>query len=511
MLRLVRSFSFFSILVFVTLTATAAEIQPVKYVFLFIGDGMAPPQQQMAEEYVKKTAKENENRGLRINAMPYQATTTTRSANAAVTESAAAGTAIACGVKTNNNVLGLDPKGERLESIAELAKKNGRKVGIISSVTINHATPAAFYAHNVSRNNEYEIGLDMIKSGFDYFGGGGIAQHDRKGTSIYTLAQEAGYTVCRTEDEIKALKPGVGKVIALGSKEALYYALDIRNVPLDLPLLRQQRLTDYTKQAIELLDNPNGFFIMIEGGKIDWACHNNDAGAAILDIIEFDDAVELAFEFAKSKPGEVLIVVTGDHETGGLSLAPQNHVKLLSRQHLSFDHIVALTEERVKHVPDPILEGKMKDFFDAMIEKEVNEGRIDANKMAARREIAAKQTDDEKNMRLLAEMCGLVFSETEEWQPGNLVLTPAEVKELETSFEVSKKAILDNRGAKDAFAKTAIRILNKKAGITWKSGDHTALPVQTSTWGNQAEEIAKNIKDNTDIGKLLKQAVLAMP
>jgi alkaline phosphatase len=264
----------------------------------------------------------------------------------------------------------------------------------------------------------------------------------------------------------------VGKVIALGSKEALYYALDIRNVPLDLPLLRQQRLTDYTKQAIELLDNPNGFFIMVEGGKVDWACHNNDAGAAILDIIEFDNAVELAFDFAKTKPGEVLIVVTGDHETGGLTLAPQNHVELLAKQKKSFDALVNHTEMFVN---------------------------------------ATKENASFQTAKSIFRGNGLDDSETEEWKPGNLVLTPAELKELETSFGVSKKAVLDNRGAKDAFAKTVIRILNKKAGVTWKSGDHTALPVQTSTWGNQAEEMAKNIKDNTDIGKLLKQAVGAMP
>jgi alkaline phosphatase len=128
MIRLVRPLSLFCFIVLTALTASAAEILPVKYVFLFIGDGVALPQLQMAEEYVKKTDNNNEKRGLRINAMPFQATTTTRAANAAVTESAAAGTAIATGVKTNNNVLGLAPNGERLESVAELAKKNGRKV-----------------------------------------------------------------------------------------------------------------------------------------------------------------------------------------------------------------------------------------------------------------------------------------------------------------------------------------------------------------------------------------------
>jgi len=452
-------------LLFTILTASAAEIQPVKYVFLFIGDGMSFPQCQMAEEFVLKT----DNRGLRINAMPYESVTKTHAANAFITESAAAGTAIACGEKTNNGMIGIAPNGDRLESIAEVAHKSGRKVGIISSVTINHATPAAFYAHNASRGNEYEIGLDLIASGFEYFGGGGIAQHDSKGTSIYTLAQEAGYTVCRSDDEIRSLKPGAGKVIALGSAEALPYAIDSGNKGL--------RLTDYTRQAIELLDNPHGFFIMVEGGKIDWACHNNDAAAATLDIIEFDHAVETAFDFAKKNPGEVLVVVTGDHETGALTLglrgSSQIFVNLLSNQKASRDVLFGLTDKFMK-------DNKEEATF-------------------------------EQFKPIITEKCGLVFSETEKSQPGNLILTAEEIKNLEYDFGITKSAVLENTTGKETLARTMIRVLNNKVGVSWGSSDHTALPVNTSVWGNQAAETAKNIRDNTDIARQLKQAVVQLP
>ena len=167
MMRLTRSFLPVWVLIVTMFTASAAEIQPVKYVFLFIGDGMSFPQKQMAEQFVQKT----ESRGLLLNnAFPYRATTSTYAANAFITESGAAATAIATGVRTNNNMISVAPNGDPLETIAEVAQKSGRKVGIISSVTINHATPAAFYAHNVSRGNMYEIGLDLVASGFDYFG-----------------------------------------------------------------------------------------------------------------------------------------------------------------------------------------------------------------------------------------------------------------------------------------------------------------------------------------------------
>ena len=471
MIRLTRSFLVFWLLV-LSLTASAAEIQPVKYVFLFIGDGMSFPQRQMAEEYVQKT----ENRGLKINAMPYQAITTTYAAgDQYVTDSAAAGTAIACGVKTKNGVLGLDVNGERVESVAELAKKNGRKVGILTSVTINHATPAAFYAHNGSRSSDYDISLDLIASGFDYFGGGGVSGSNNRNAEnyrgdIYALAAEAGYTVCRTQEEIQALKPGVEKVLAFGAGGDLPYAIDGNR--------EGRRLADFTKQAIELLDNPNGFFMMVEGGKIDFACHDNDAATAVLEMIEFDDAVKVAFDFADKHPNEALIMVTGDHETGALIVSAsgtgyQVYLSLLKNQKASKGALVPLTEKFVK------------------------DNKEDAT--------------FEKFKPIITEQCGLVFTEEGRWRAGNLNLTRAEIQELEADFAVSKKAIEENSGSKDKVARTMVRLLNSKSGVTWSSGGHSALPVNTSVWGSQAEQIALGIRDNTDIGKLLKQTAGQLP
>ena len=129
--------------------ASTKELKPVKYVFLFIGDGMSIPQRMMTEEYLRLCGEG----GLKINAFPNNAVTYTRSNDSFITDSAASGTAIACGTKTDNGKIGVDTKGNKLESIASVAKKSGKKVGLITSVTINHATPAAFYAHNSSRGN----------------------------------------------------------------------------------------------------------------------------------------------------------------------------------------------------------------------------------------------------------------------------------------------------------------------------------------------------------------------
>jgi alkaline phosphatase len=437
-------------------------------VFLFIGDGMSFPQIQMAEEFVQKTEK----RGLKISSMPYRAVTTTHAAgDQFVTDSAAAGTAIACGIKTQNGVLGLDAEGVRVQSVAEFALQNGRKVGILSSVTINHATPAAFYTHNASRSSEYEIGLDLVASGFHYFGGGGVARRNDKEAKqycgdIYDLAKEAGYIVCRTAEEIQSLKPGAEKVLAFGSDSDLLYAIDGNK--------EGRRLVDFTKQAIELLDNPDGFFMMVEGGKIDWACHGNDAAATVWEMIEFDAAISAAFDFAEKNPGDVLIVVTGDHETGALTVSAPGtgshvYLSLLSKQKASREALVALTGKFVKD-----------------------------NK---------ENAPFEQFRSVITEQCGLVFTEEGKWQPGNLNLTINEMKELENDFATTKKAIEENGSGKDKVVQTMLRLLNNKSGVTWSSGGHTALPVCTLTWGNQADQIALNIRDNTDIARHLKRAI----
>ena len=480
MLRFVRTFSFLCVFALISLTVSAAEIQPVRYVFLFIGDGMSFAQQQMTEEFVRQTGRPE----LRMSSMPYWAITTTHGADVFVTESAAAATAIASGVKATGGAVGLDASGQPVETIAQLALRNGRKVGIISSVTINHATPAAFYAHNVSRNNMYEIALDMVASGFHYFGGGGVDQRDNRNSlhyqgHIYDLAREAGYIVVRTFDEIRALKPealepGVGKVMAFPYNLAMPYAMDSNEGDMRLP--------EFTRQAIELLDNPNGFFIMVEGGKIDWACHANDAAATVWDMIEFDEAISVAFEFAETRPGEVLIVVTGDHETGMLnvshsSTAAQNYVSLLANQTASFEVLIPMSERLVRQHGEEMTFEQFKPF--------------------------------------ITENTGLIFTEEGRWQRGNLHLTRAEMTELENDFNRSKRAILDNQSGRDRVVRTMIRILNNKSGITWGSGGHTAMPVPTSAWGSaglelQAEQIIRRIRDNTDIGIQLRPTVGAL-
>ena len=169
------------------------------------------------------------------------------------------------------------------------------------------------------RGNYYDVAVQLAESGFEYFAGGSIDQRTGKNKDqrdAVEIAKANGYTYVDTKEGFTALKPGAGKVIAISpvlqDSGAMKYEID--RAPDELSL------ADYTKKGIELLDNPNGFFMMIESGKVDWACHANDAGAAIHDVLSMDAAIRAATDFAKKHPAETLIVVTGDHETGGLTI-----------------------------------------------------------------------------------------------------------------------------------------------------------------------------------------------
>ena len=430
------------------LSAAVAAEKP-KYVFLFIGDGMSIPQRMMSEEFNMRLNGE----GLAINSFPYQVMTTTRSANSFITDSAASGTAIACGEKTENGTIGMDASRTRnLVSMAEVARDAGKKVGIITSVTINHATPASFYGHNPSRGNGYELGQDLVKSNFDFFGGGGVDGHGNGDTDIYDLAAQAGYTVLHDAADLRKLEPGCGKVLAVQKDGALPYAIDDPD---------GFRIADYLREAIRLLDGDEGFFIMVEGGKIDWMCHANDAGTTMREVIDMDKAVKVACEFAEKHPDETLIVVTGDHETGGLTLGfagtgYNSYIERLQYQKCSQD----------------VFSGKLRDVAD----------------------------DYEAVKAAITEWFGLKFDGDND---DPMKLTDSEKEEIRAAYDRSGE---DHKEI-SRVTHTVIKIFDNKAGLGWTSGAHTALPVNTSAKGVGAENF-KGMIDNTDISKKLKELVV---
>ncbi len=298
-----------------------------KYVFMFIGDGLGAAQRQIAEYYM--TDVEGGEGKLLMNRFPVAGINTTHSLNTLVTDSAAAGTALATGHKTNNGMISMLPSGVRVESIAQYANRNGMKTGLVTTTRLTHATPAVFASSNVSRNNENEIAVDFIDSKIDFFAGGGyrnfIPQGEKgsKRKDDRDLAGEfemEGYEVFIGEDAAEDFMN-----LKVEKNQKVFAALTSSHMPYEIDRVNSRdhipSLADMTKKGIEVLSkNRKGFFMMVEAGRIDHAAHANDAASVIHDTLALDRAVGEAYEFYKRYPEETLIVVVGDHETGGLGL-----------------------------------------------------------------------------------------------------------------------------------------------------------------------------------------------
>lgn len=303
---------------FVFSSSCRTSEKKAKYVFYFIGDGMGFSHIALAEAY--NAAKDGKigSEPLCFTQFPVMGMATSYSASNMITCSSAAGTALSTGFKTNNGMLGVAPDTTELESIAYKIHDAGYKVGIMTSVTIDHATPGAFYANSAARSDYYAIAAQLPESGFEFFGGGGFQglkkEDGRK--PIYEIVAENGYEVAFGKEEYEAKKDSAEKIIYFQNKER---AAEV----LPYAFLRGEgdiSLADVVTEAIEFLDNDKGFFIMAEGGQIDWAAHANDITNTIHEIIDFDEAIQVAYEFYLKHPDETLIVVTADHETGGVTL-----------------------------------------------------------------------------------------------------------------------------------------------------------------------------------------------
>lgn len=273
----------------------------VKNVIFMIGDGMG-----LAQMYAGMTA----NKGsLNLERIQTVGLAKTYSLDGFITDSAASGTAIACGKKTTNGTIGLDKDGNWLKSILDYAADNAMATGFVVTSSVTHATPASFYAHQKSRSMEEEIALDLLKSDIDVFIGGGRDFFEKRTDNIDITRQlkNKGYQIVYKLDDMKAIQ--AGKLGALLADNPMPYAKDRGNM-----------LPTSVEIAIRLLEkNKDGFFLMVEGSLIDYAGHNNNPEQVATEVLDFDKAIKVALDYAERNP-ETLVIVTADHETGGLSL-----------------------------------------------------------------------------------------------------------------------------------------------------------------------------------------------
>ena len=290
----------------------------LRYIFLFIGDGMGYAQVQAASEALAAASREP----LCFTDFPVAGSVRTSNINEEVTDSAAAATAIATGNKTLNGYLGLDETGNRLTDISETLRDQGRKIGILTTVSLDHATPGGFYAHVDSRRTYDMIADDLFASGFDFFAGGGF--HDTPDAADH--AAENGYALIHTFAEA----PTVSEDKLILSSSLIFG--DSGVIPAIDGGERTGWLQKATQLATERLASPAGFFMMVEGGRIDYFCHYNDAGSFVAELLDMNEAIKGALEFYQQHPMETLILVTADHETGSVTLGEGNRAALLGQK-----------------------------------------------------------------------------------------------------------------------------------------------------------------------------------
>lgn len=313
--------SFITLSIFV-LVSVAGRLgaEPDSAIF-YIGDGMGPAQVTAARIY-QANARDGK---LALDTFDQVAIVRTYAKDRLVADSAAAGTALATGVKVNVGVISEAEDGTPIETVLEKAKKAGKSVGLVTTTTITHATPACFFAHAGSRANERALAEQLVAYGqVDVVLGGGrryFQVGEGGGEDLIAKAKAGGYRYLQNKGEFDALAAEVasgkepGKILGLFSNGMMSYEIERNNGPDGEP-----SLAEMSALAIKILSrNPKGYFLMVEGGRIDHACHDNRAHAALGDLLAFDAAIQLGLDHLKERPN-TFIVVTADHETGGLSI-----------------------------------------------------------------------------------------------------------------------------------------------------------------------------------------------
>ena len=446
--------------------------QQAKYIFYFIGDGMGVNQVNATETYRAELEGRIGITPLLFTQFPYASMITTFSANSGVTDSAAAGTALATGKKTNNSVIGLEPDLKTpANSIAEKAKEEGMRVGVATSVTIDHATPSSFYAHVPNRNSSYQIGQQLISTGFDFYAGSDFSTPSNRRApeegTLYEQSEKAGYTIARGYKEYQKKARKADKMILFQTEEAskrdrgsIPYAIDREKGDLSL--------TEITRAGLNFLskDLSKGFFLMVEGGKIDYACHANDAATVLVEIEDFDNAIRVAYEFYEQHPDETLIVVTADHETGGFVLG--NGQYALNLQALKYQ-------------------------------------RMSVSKLSSKLNELRKKTNNKVSWEMAQKVLSEHFGLFGPLKP-NKRQEERIRKAYDENFQNQEVAYDASMYQKDErLATVAKEVINEIAMVGWISGSHSNGYVPVYSIGVGAEKFSQRA-DNTDIPKKIAEA-----
>ena len=447
------------LLTLLLVVSLAVNATSPKYVFYFIGDGMGMGHIMAAQSYNREVLKNNQ--PIIMMQFPVASMVTTYSASSRVTDSAAAGTALSTGYKTNNGMLGVTPDSVPVTSVARYLKDAGWGIGVITTVAPDDATPGAFYAHQPSRSMAYEIDKEMAASGYEFVAGSKLkGTKDKAGnpTDIYSHFAQNNVAIVKGID---ALKDVDSRRVVLLNKDSLDsnvgYTIDSIEGALTLPAMTQACLDHLTKHS------PDQFFMMVEGGNIDYAGHSNDGGAVVKEVLNFNDAIKIAYDFYLAHPDETLIVVTADHNTGGMSVR-FGDISLVDCQRMSKDRFAGYTKS--------LLNSRRIYTWEDM-KTELSNRFGFWNKIKISKEQEAK----------LVEKFETTFN----------LRNSADQKTLYNSF--------------DEFAVEVFNIINNKTGFGWIATGHTGDPVPLFAIGRGAYEFM-GVHDNTEIPKIIKSITL---
>lgn len=445
--------------------AFSLSAQDAKYVFYFIGDGMGMGHVNTTETYNRDVLHSSD--PLLMLRFPVAGQVRTYSASHPITDSAAAGTALSTGVKTRNGMIGEGADSLAVQSIAVDFMRVGRAVGIASSVAGDDATPAAFYAHAHNRGDKYVIAPQAATSGYDFLAAPvwrGMSDENGTRNSWLDTMADAGYQVFSGYEAYTQASPTPTKALLLSANpqgDQVGFTLDSIPGALTLP-----QITNACLSTLEATGK-DGFFMMVEGGNIDWGGHANDGATVIKEILNFQQAIDVAYQFYLAHPQETLIVITADHDTGGMAFGREDNQK---KGDLALADLQKISKDRFSEYCRDMVKG-------------------------------GKQFTWAEMTQFIKENFGLM---------GAIPVNEAEERELHRAFDATFVTRTDP-GQKslyadyNAFSTTLVNVLNRHMGIGWTSGYHTANLVPVYAVGAGSQLFGKSL-NNTDIPMLILQA-----
>ncbi len=443
------------------MAATAAYADAPKYIFLYIGDGMGMGPVTAAQTYNRSVL--GNDTPLTMMQMPVVGWCQTYSASSPVTDSAAAGTALSTGHKTTNGMLGMSPDSTWVYSVARTLKEKGYGIGVATSVAPDDATPAAFYAHVPARKMYYDIDRQMAEADYQFIAGADLCgTAPEGGRNVEEYFAENNVQIVRGPEGIADIK--AEKVLLLGGDKNLHncnisYTIDSVAGAITLPEITEACLRQLERTS------PERFFMMIEGGNIDHALHANDGGAAVKEVLNFDSALKIAFDFYKAHPEETLIIVTADHDTGGMAMLQGTGKGLANIDYQK------VSKEAFNNYCKGILASRMVYKWQDMKEYlEENLGLFSHIKVSAEQEAKLEK----------------LFNDTFEMR------NSADQKTLYATF--------------NGFAAEVFKIFNNAAGLAFNTTGHSGNPVPVFVAGEDAN-LFKGFNNNIDIPAGILKAV----